>query len=188
MKKLSPNLLGFIIAVLICVVSLWIYFAFIQKKSYQLIDNPGENNLVVTVDERELLIGPKQQVEIELNPGIHTIKAQIENDSVILDATPFKVIKKRGLINPTLSRYYIYGMPYGPNINKDSIFENLKTTFQGKTYLGDLQIDSAIYVDEFYYNLNEDFPKVTLKSENDTLRRKVFRENDFKQFYFKYYE
>ena len=182
MKKLSPSLLGFIIALLISIASLWIYFSFIQKESYHLIDNPGEQNLFVNIDNQEYIVAPGQQITVNLDNGTHTISVRAENDTVILPESSFEVKKARGLINPTLSRYYIYGMPYGLDVNKDSIFENLKTTFENKTYLGDLQIDSAVYTEEFYYNMNEEFPGVTLKSENDTLRRKIFRENDFKQF------
>ena len=188
MKKISPNLIGFIIALLICVASLWIYFTFLQKKSYHLIDNPGKNSLLVQIDENEYNIAPGQFVQVALSMGEHTISTKIENDTLPLIQRAFVVADKRGLLNPTLSRYYIYGMPYGPKVNKDSIFANLKTEFKGKTYLGDLRIDSAIYTEDFYYNINEEFPAMTLQSENDTLRRKIFREDDFKQFYFKNYE
>lgn len=188
MKKISPNLIGFLIALLICVISLWVYFSYIEKESYHVIDNPTDKNLKVTIDEQNYMLAPMQQIEINLTPGNHTVSAIAENDTTSFPGRNFEVKNARGLINPTLSRYYIYGLPYGPKVNKDSIFRNLKTTFQGKTYMGDLRIDSAVYTEDFYYNLNEEFPSLTLKSENETLRRKIFREIEFKQFYFRHYE
>lgn len=188
MKNISSNLIGFIIATLICVVSYWVYFDYIQKKDFQIIDNPTKETLNVTIDNKKYIVAPNQSLEIELASGKHTMLVTDNNGSEILPSTQFSSHKERGLINPTLSRYYIYGMPYGPKVNKDSIFKNLKTTFKGKTYLGDLKIDSAIYSEDFYYNINENYPDLTLKSENETLRTKIFREGDFKQFYFENYE
>lgn len=188
MKKISPNLIGFIIALLICVASLWVYFSYIQKESFHLIDNPTNASIQVTIDDNTYSIAPNQQVQISLEKGKHTISTNADVDSLKLEKTSFETKTSRGLINPTFARYYIYGMPYGPNVNKDSIFENLKTTFKGKTYLGDVKIDSALYTEDFYYNMNENYPKMTLKSENESLRKKIFREDDFKQFYFENYE
>ncbi|MDO5654775.1 MAG: hypothetical protein Q4G27_01385 [Flavobacteriaceae bacterium] len=188
MKKISPNLLGFIIALFVTIISLWIYFNYIQKKNYQLIDNPTQQTLQVQIGDNQYIVAPGQQLQISLPTGQYNIQTQTLNDTLSYPQTSFEVTKQRGLINPTLATYYIYGMPYGPRVNKDSIFENLKTTFKGKTYSGDLQIDSAVYTENFYYNMNENFPGLTIKSENEALRKKIFRENDFKQFYFKNYE
>lgn len=188
MRKISPNLIGFIIALLVCIASLWVYFQYIQKESFHLIDNPTEATLNIKIDDNEYVVAPMQQVEVHLELGKHQITATTDVDAVQLLKTEFEVKNSRGLINPTLSRYYIFGMPYGPKVNKDSIFRNLKTMFKGKVYLGDLQIDSLVYTEDFYYNLNENYPKMTLKSENENLRKKVFREDEFKQFYFEHYE
>ena len=94
MKKISPNLIGFIIALLICVASLWIYFSFLQKKSYHLIDNPTKNALVVKIDNQSYTIAPGQQVEVNLNNGNHTISASAENDTLTITEQNFTVTKK----------------------------------------------------------------------------------------------
>ena len=153
-----------------------------------MIDNPTKQTLNIMIDNNEYIVSAGQNITIELGVGNHKIEAKNDLDSIILPTTNFEVKSSRGLINPTKSVYFIYGMPYGPNVNKDSIFSTLKTSYQGKTYAGDVVVDSAIYTENFYYNLNEDFPKLTLKSENSVLRKKIFREEDFKQFYFMNYE
>lgn len=188
MKKLSPSFIGFLIALLVTILSLVVYFEVILKKSYYLIDNPTKATLNVTIDQNKYVVSPGQELKINLEKGQHTLEVASEVDSLNFPASTFEVKRVRGLINPTRSVYFIYGLPYGPMVDKDSIFGKLKTTYQGKTYLGDVKIDSTIYNEDFYYNLDEDFPAFTRKSENDTLRKKIFRVGDFKQFYFENYE
>ncbi|MGI9525722.1 MAG: hypothetical protein ACR2MS_01285 [Weeksellaceae bacterium] len=188
MKKLNPSLVGFIIALLICAISLWIYFSFIQRKNIQLIDNPTGVSIQVEINNQSYSIAPDQYVEVNLKKGKYTIAVKSEVDSLNLPETTFTVNTQRGVINPVRANYFIYGMPYGPTVNKDSIFSQRNLTYAGKTYAGDVRLDSSIYIENFYYNLNEDFPPVALKSENNSLRRKIFREAEFKQFYFERYE
>ncbi|MXV38707.1 hypothetical protein GO491_08485 [Flavobacteriaceae bacterium Ap0902] len=188
MKKLSPNLIGFLLALLICIGSLWIYFSYIQRESIQLIDNPTQSSITVEIDDETYSIAASQHVEVNLSNGTHTLKVESEIDSLNSPSTAFIVDTPRGVINPIRAKYFIFGMPYGPEVDKDSIFRENGVTYEGKKYQGDVRIDSSLYIKDFYYNLNEDFPPVALKSENKATRKKIFRESDFKQFYFERYE
>lgn len=185
---LSPNIIGFLIALGVSIISMWIYFTFIQKKSDHIIDNPTNNTLKVVIDNQNYTIAPNQQVIVHLKQGNHTLSATTDKDSVLINNQVFTVNKVRGIINPNKEKYFIFGLPYGPKVNVDSIFEGNILNYKGKEYHGDVKIDSSFYVEDFYYNLNEDFPKIAKKSENHTLRKKVFREDDFKQYYFENFE
>lgn len=188
MKKISPNLVGFLIALIICVISLWVYFSFIEKKSIQLIDNPSKTTIRVMINDQTYSIAPNQYIEVNLDQGEHSLAVESEVDTLNRQKTAFMVNSNSGLINPLNATYFIYGMPYGPTVNKDSIFNLNQLTYRGKVYRGDVKVDSSLYIENFYYNLNENFPPVALKSENNSLRKKIFRESDFKQFYFEHYE
>lgn len=188
MKKISPSLLGFVIAMLIGIAAFVAYSTFLQKKSEYLIDNPGKESLVVNVDKEVYKIAPGQQISIDLSKGEHSISSKTERDSVIFSNQKIKVTKPRGVLNPTLSPYFVFSLPYGVEVNVDSIFKDHSTVYQGKKYYGEISIDSIPYMENFYYNLNENFPGVTLKSANNTLRTKIFRKDDFKQYYFENHE
>ena len=170
------------------ILSLVVYFEVIQKKSYYIVDNPTKATLNITIDQNEYVVSPGQQLQINLEQGKHSLAVSSPVDSLNFPESNFEVNKPRGLINPTRSVYFIYGLPYGPMVDKDSIYTQLKAVYKGKTYVGDVKIDSTIYNEDFYYNLNEDFPSFTRKSENSSLRKKIFRIGDFKQFYFENYE
>lgn len=186
MKKISPSILGLIISIIIGVLSMWIYFEFLQKKSYQLIDNPTSEALNVTIGNDKYTLAPNQFVEIEIDEGDYELTA--EGKDYTLENMPLKITGKRGIINPTKSPYFTLELPYSVARNSDSIFLNHKVVYENKTYQGKITIDSSLYIDNFYYNLNEQFPGLTLKSENESLRSKVFRKDDFKQYYFENFE
>ncbi|AFL98224.1 hypothetical protein [Ornithobacterium rhinotracheale] len=181
-KKISPNLIGFIVAIVATVGSLWFYFSFLQKKNYYILDNPTTETIQVSIDDKPYIVAPEQQVLINLKKGAHRM---ITHNNQEIN---FSVKTPRGVLNPTKSAYFIFGLPYGVGVNVDSVFEQNVHKYQNKVYHGDIRIDSAAYIDDFYYNLNEKFPKVTKKSENHKLRRKIFRKDDFKQYYFQNFE
>lgn len=188
MKKLSPSLIGFLFALVVSVLSMVLYFNYIEKERYYLIDNPTEATIYVNLDGEEYVISPRQHIRIKLNRGEHNLAVSSDVDSLNFPQTDFLVRDVQGLINPTRSVYFTFAMPYGPMVDKDSIFGELHADYQGKTYYGDIQIDSSVYNESFYYNLDEKFPKITRKSDNKELRVKIFRVGDFKQFYFENYE
>lgn len=188
MKKLSPNLIGFLFALVASIVIMIVYFQFIEKERYFLMDNPTESTIYVTLDGKEYVVSPRQQIKLNLKRGEHSMEVISEVDSLNFPKTDFVIHNVQGLLNPTRSVYFTFAMPYGPMVDKDSIFGELKVNFEGKTYYGDIQIDSSVYNENFYYNLDEHFPKITKRSQNKELRIKIFRVGDFKQFYFENYE
>lgn len=187
MKKVSPNLIGFIIAAIMLVASVYIYQHFLAKKSEYLLDNNSDESYKIQVGQTVYTLAAHQTLPIPLGKGMHHIIVKNEKDSLI-SQQKIEVKKLRGLVNIGHQTYFIFGLPYGVKVNVDSIFEHNKTTYQGKKYFGPLKIDSSFYIEDFYYNLNENFPSLTKSSLNDTLRTKIFREGDFKQFYFEHFE
>uniref|UniRef100_UPI0039A45A38 hypothetical protein n=1 Tax=Ornithobacterium rhinotracheale TaxID=28251 RepID=UPI0039A45A38 len=181
-KKFSPSLVGFIIALAAMLGSLWFYFSFLQKKNYYILDNPTAQTIQVRIDDVPYIVAPAQQVLVPLKKGTHRMITHHQR------TVNFSVESPRGVLNPTESVYFIFGLPYGVEVNTDSVFAQNQHPYQRKIYYGDIRIDSAMYIDDFYYNLNEDFPKVTKKSENHKLRRKIFRKEDFQQYYFQKFE
>lgn len=187
MKKINPSLLGLIISAFFAIGCYFIYQYFIAKKSEHIVDNNSTNFLKIKIDNKTYSIAPQQNISIHLPIGKHNLIVKNEKDS-ILEQTDFEVKKSRGLINLNRKPYFIFSLPYGPKINTDSIFKNNFTTYGDKKYYGILDIDSALYMENFYYNINESFPSITISSQNSNLRSKIFREDDFKQFYFEKFE
>lgn len=186
--KANASFLGFSIAVILTILSFWGYTYFFKKKSDHIIDNPSRYTINIQLDKDHYILAPQQQVKLHLSKGEHLITVKTDKDSLLIEQQPFTVKKDRGTLNPTLSTYFIFALPYGLKVNKDSIFAKNTHFYKGKTYYGELSIDSSLYIENFYYNLNETFPKVIKKSENKSLRTKIFRENDFKQYYFENFE
>ncbi len=183
--KLSASFTGFIIAMSICLLSLWIYFYVIQKDALYVIDNPTDESMKIFLDKTEYSLAPNQSVNINMDKGQHTVWK--ENSS---EHDTFNVKNVRGTINVTRSVYVIFALPYGSGQNTDSIFRSQKTVIDDKIYYGKIRLDSSIFIQDYYYGLNENFPGITLKSEYNSgkLRSKIFRKDDFKQFYFQKFE
>lgn len=55
-KKISPNLIGFIVAIVATVGSLWFYFSFLQKKNYYILDNPTTETIQVSIDDKPYIV------------------------------------------------------------------------------------------------------------------------------------
>ncbi len=183
--KLSSSFIGFIIAISICIISLWLYFFTIQKDASYVIDNPTEQVMQVFLDGKEYSIAPDQTVRIDLTQGKH----QVSKDNAV-NADTFNVRNVRGTVNVTRSTYVIFSLPYGSGQNTDSIFRSQQTKIDGKVYYGKIKLDSSLFIQDYYYGLKENFPGLTLKSDYGTnkLRSKIFRKDDFKQFYFQKFE
>ncbi|MDO3388832.1 hypothetical protein QWI17_23495, partial [Gilvimarinus sp. SDUM040013] len=75
--------------------------------------------------------------------------------------------------------------------NKDSIFLSNNIAIDNKVYHGIIEKSSQLYIENFYYNIDQDYPKMFIKSggsEKATDLSKIFNKEDFKQFYFENYE
>lgn len=185
MKK-NSSLIGFLLILAILGVIVLIYNFVLSKPDGYVIDNPSDNTINMRIDERDFTIAPQQFVRIDLPKGEHTLKFQYNGKQV---DTVIEIRRSAGLINPTLSDYYVFTRPYGVRENKDSIFKSRNIAIDNKAYLGNIFKADKMYEEDFYYNLDQKYPKVFIKnSEKKTDLSKIFRKEDFKQFYFENYE
>lgn len=188
MKSRNYSLIGFVIALFVTAMAIWIFIKFINKNPEYLIDNQQDQVIEMQVNNQTYTVAPGQAVATENLPKQITVQWRPQGSEKWLDNRTLSIDYKRGLFNPGRETYFIYALPYGPGHNIDSIFRSKQITYKGKTYYGNLQIDSSFYITDFYYSLNEKFPKVTKASENQEFRTKIFRENEFRQFYFEHFE
>lgn len=184
MKK-NPTLLGLIITIGIVILCYLVYALFFNKKDSYLIANPTDKSLELKIDGQNYIVAPKQITDIELSPGKHQLNFQYEGKTI---DTIFEVKYYNGLINPTKADYYIFTRPYGPGRNKDSLFTTQTITIDDKVFYGNIQHDNSLYIQGFYYNLDQNYPKAFIKKGDHVDVSKIFSKEDFKQFYFENYE
>ena len=184
--KRNPSLTGFLIILGALGAIVLIYNLFLSKKDGYVIDNPSDKTLNITIDQQQYTIAPQQFVRLELDKGKRKIQYNINGKDV---DTIIEIRRASGLINPTLTDYYIFTRPYGNRPNKDSIFTANNIAIDNKAYLGLISKEQNLYIEDFYYNLDQDYPSLFLKSgERKTDLSKIFRKEEFKQFYFENYE
>lgn len=168
---------GFIIAILVVVFSYGVSQLMNQKELEFIIDNPTNEKIQVQIDEQHYEVEANSFKIITLEPGKHLLdgKHTFTYDFI-----------HHGVINPTKSTYYLYKRFYGSVAKKDSVFQHAPTiNMKGKEYLFTDTV-SDYFIQDFYYNLNEDFPDWT-NSQKDSLkidaRKKIFRKAAFEDFY-----
>ncbi|MDO5509572.1 MAG: hypothetical protein Q4F57_02640 [Weeksellaceae bacterium] len=188
MKQKNYSLIGFLIALACCVLAIWVYIQFINKNPEYLIDNQTNQVLEMQVNDNTYTVAPGQLVTTDRLSRQATVRWRTQGSEQWQDEQNIAIEHKRGMFNPARKPYFIYALPYGPGHNIDSIFRSQKTVYNGKTYYGNLKIDSSFYITDYYYSLTESFPKVTKASENPEFRTKIFREDEFRQFYFQHFE
>lgn len=184
MKK-NPTVFGLIITLGIVLFCYLIYAVFFNKKDSYLIVNPSETSLHLKIDDKPFVIAPKQITKIELTPGKHQLNFEFEGKKV---DTIFEVNYHNGLINPTKAEYFIFTRPYGAARNRDSLFTTQTLTIDEKVFYGNIQKSNQLYIQGFYYNLDQDYPEVFMKKGEHVDVSKIFSRDDFKQFYFENYE
>ncbi len=184
MKK-NPSLIGLLITIGIVICCYVVYEFFLEKKDSYLIANPSEEMIKLKIDGQDYSVAPKQITQIKLKGGEH--KLQFNLDGKQTDTT-FTITRYNALINPTQADYYIFVRPYGAARNKDSLFTSQTLTIDKKIYYGNIIHSNDIYIENFYYNLDQDYPKLFLKKGQKTDLSKIFSKEDFKQFYFENYE
>lgn len=175
---------GFVISVFTVILAFGIYFKFLAKKNYYLVDNPSENIYYFKINNTsEKIIPAGQSVEVEMEKGPNKIAVFDQNKKPIFDST-FQVNKIRGLVNISHQDYYIYQQYYGYNLNKDSLLKTQKSLIiDGKRYFGGAKLFNKIYTDDFYYNVDEDFDKIIKNIADVESRTKIFRKQDFINYY-----
>lgn len=188
MKK-NPALFGLAIALLTAVFAFGIYFVFLEKKNYYLVDNPTPNTYYFKINNgNEKILSSGQFVQVDLKKGKNSIKVFDDKKNLMYDSA-FSVNALRGLINITHSDYYIHTQYYGYNIKQDSLLQSLgKTEIDGKIYMGEPKRFNQLYTEEFYYNIDEDYDKVVKNIQKAESRVKIFRKQDFLNYYKEYYK
>lgn len=63
-----------------------------------------------------------------------------------------------------------------------------KITIDGKEYLGGARHFNKLYTEDFYYNVDEDYDKVIKNIQKVESRSKIFRKQDFLNYYKEYYK
>lgn len=184
MKK-NPSLIGLLITIGIIIVCYAVYELFLEKSDSYLIANPTTESLQIKIDDQKYSIAPEQITEIQLTPGEHKLNFDYKGKTV---DTTFSVKYYNGVLNPTQSDYYIFVRPYGAARNRDSLFTSQTITIDKKVYYGNIKHVNDLYIQGYYYNLDQDYPKFFLKKGRETDLSKIFSEEEFKQFYFENYE
>lgn len=189
MFKKNPSLIGFIISLIAAFVAFGIYFLFLSKKNEYLVDNPTSNTYYFKINngEEKIIVGG-QYVPIHLEKGKNKIQVFDANKKPLYDSV-FQVNKLRGLINITHSDYYINRQYYGYGINKDSLLLALpQTEIDGKKYFGGALKMNKLYTEDFYYNVDEDYDKIIKNIDKIESRTKIFRKQDYLNYYKEYYK
>ncbi|WP_417429287.1 hypothetical protein [Halpernia sp.] len=175
---------GFVISVLAVIFAFGIYFFFLAKQNYYLVDNPTQNTYYFKINnDSEKVIAAGQRLKVNLEKGNNKIAVFDATKKPIFDST-FVVKKIRGLLNIAHQDYYIYQQYYGYNLNKDSLLKSQSVLdIDGKKYLGGAKHFNKIYTDDFYYNVDEDFDEIIKNIADVESRTKIFRKQDFINYY-----
>ncbi|MBD8081226.1 hypothetical protein [Chryseobacterium caseinilyticum] len=187
--KNNPSLKGLLIALVAFAGAFGIYFFFLAKKNYYVVDNPTPKTFYYKINNgSEGVISAGQTVNIDLNKGENSIKVFDQNKKIIYDSA-FKVNKERGLINLAHQDYYINEQYYGYNLKKDSLLLALdKTVIDGKAYYGGAKHFNKLYTEDFYYNVDEEYDRLIKNIQKIESRTKIFRKQDYLNYYNEYYK
>ena len=187
--KLSTSTKGLIISLIGVISAFGIYFLFLAKRNYYVVDNPTNNTFYFNINNTgEKIISAGQTVKVDLNMGSNAIKVFDANKKELYDSA-FQVNKVRGLLNVAHQDYYVNTQYYGYNINKDSLLLELKkTNIDGKLYLGNPKHFNKLFSDDFYYNVDEDYDQLIKNIQKTETRSKIFRKQDFLNYYKEYYK
>ena len=183
MKKNAP-LIGFLSAIGVMAVAFAIYFLFLAKKNEYLVDNPTSNTYYFKINNgEENIITSGQHVRVELNRGEKNDIKVFDAQKKLLFDSAFKVTQYRGLLNITNSDYYVHRQFYGYVPNKDSLLVSQTFDLDGQKLPGHVTRHKKLYIEDFYYNVDEDYDKVIKNIDKLESRTKIDRKEDFKNFY-----
>jgi len=187
--KNNPSLKGLLIASVVFILAFGVYFFFLAKKNYYLVDNPTPDTYYYKINNgSEGVISGGQFVKVDLKKGKNSIKVFNQNKKLLYDSA-FEVKKVRGLINITHQDYYVNDQYYGYNLKKDSLLLALdKTIIDGKPYFGGARHFNKLYTDDFYYNVDEEYDQLIKNIDKVESRSKIFRKQDYLNYYKEYYK
>lgn len=184
MLKNNPSLKGLLFALLAAIAAFAIYFIFLAKPNYYLVDNPTPETYFFSINNGEQkILSSGQYLKVDLNKGKNSIKVFDQNKKMLYDSA-FQVKKERGLINITHKDYYVFKQFYGYFQDKDSlIMAQGSIKIDDKPYLGNIKKDNKLYSEDFYFNIDEDYNKVIKNIDKVESRTKIFRKQDFLNYY-----
>ncbi|MCI3936694.1 hypothetical protein MQX03_05755 [Chryseobacterium aahli] len=187
--KNNPSLKGLLIASVVFILAFGVYFFFLAKKNYYLVDNPTPDTYYYKINNgSEGVISGGQFVKVDLKKGKNSIKVFNQNKKLLYDSA-FEVNKVRGLINIAHKDYYVNDQYYGYNLKKDSLLLALdKTIIDGKPYFGGAKHFNKLYTDDFYYNVDEEYDQLIKNIDKVESRSKIFRKQDYLNYYKEYYK
>ncbi|MDV2446418.1 hypothetical protein CMU93_02755 [Elizabethkingia anophelis] len=187
MKKLGASAKGLIFSVLAAVVAFAVYYIYLKKENHYLVDNPTPDTFYFKVNNgEENIIASGQYVTVDLNKGQNKIQVFDKNKKMLYDSA-FTVNKLRGLLNIAHKDYYVNRQYYGYNLNKDSLRAKHNIVVDGETLFTDAKKINKLYTEDFYYNINEEYDKVIKNIQKVESRTKIFRKQDFLNYYKDYY-
>ncbi len=187
--KISASTKGLIISVVTVLVAFGIYFLFLAKRNYYLVDNPTEQTFYFNINNgEEKIISAGQQLKVDLKSGKNQIKV-LDGQKKMLYDSGFVVNKNRGLLNIAHQDYYINEQFYGYGLNKDSLITSRRQTqIDNKMYVNTPVRFQKLYTDDFYYNIDEEYDGVIKNIQKVESRSKIFRKADFLNYYKEYYQ
>ena len=187
--KISASTKGLIISVVTVLVAFGIYFLFLAKRNYYLVDNPTEQTFYFNINNgEEKIISAGQQLKVDLKSGKNQIKV-LDGQKKMLYDSGFVVNKNRGLLNIAHQDYYINEQFYGYGLNKDSLITSRRQTrIDDKMYVNTPVRFQKLYTDDFYYNIDEEYDGVVKNIQKVESRSKIFRKADFLNYYKEYYQ
>ncbi|SDE53709.1 hypothetical protein [Riemerella columbipharyngis] len=182
--KMSASQKGLFIAILAFIMAFAIYFLFLKKKNDYLVDNPTPNTYYFKINNGgEIVIAGGQSVKVNLKNGKNNIAVFNEQKKRLYDSS-FDVSSVRGLLNIAHQDYYVNRQYYGYGLNKDSLIMSMnKVIIDGKPYHSDVKHYNKLYIEDFYYNVNEDYDAVIKNIQKIESRTKIFRKQDFIDYY-----
>jgi len=183
MLSKSP-LQGLLVAIFIVLVSILIYNLYIKKNDEFLLDNSSDKQIKVVLNGKDYFLAAGQSLTVPILAGKNTISSQDINGNSILKDTFFVINgNKRGLINPSFNTYITFRRYYGHIKNIDSLYKVHRKRIDGKEFIGEVNEYNQLLIQDFYYNINQNFPKIITKVDSIESRIKLFRKSQFLEFY-----
>lgn len=188
MKK-NASLVGFLSAAVFMVLAFAVYFFFLAKKNEYLVDNPTEKTFYFRINGGdEKIISSGQFVKVNLDKDKKNSIQVFDEQKKLLFDSAFRVNKIRGLINITNSDYYIHRQFYGYVPNKDSLLLANSFELDGQRLPGDVMHRRNLFIEDFYYNVDEDYDPLIKNIDKLESRTKIYRKQDFLEFYKENYQ
>ena len=176
MKRIQSFKLSFI-----CSMAIFILASCSGGATYW-IDNPTNNEITVTIDGKDpIKLAPNEfkKMENTIKQGKHTMKVDDGNEIA------FDLDKNHIILNPTLSTYVIVLQEYGTGMASSD--NDTVIIIDGVEYEGpfpSVMSDPFIYSGDLNFLIDKPFKDEIQSSKTGTvIMKKVFRKNEFINFY-----